>query len=142
MKYFLSSVFSINSLNSSKIGWNISLMVSPRPSVESLFSFLFSYSSLILSSRSFIISILASSTDLSFFSFLLFVAEISCCLSLLDIFSLVFSCFLRQKITEFSLSLLKSSKFYYLDCFYWNFNTLYVKNFLQKISISFIQRNN
>ena len=86
MKVFSSSFSSIKSLNSSSIGWNISLMVSTMPPVESCPSL----ESLIISSTfsiiSFIVAVLASPTDLFFSSVLAYVPVLYCPCSLLDIF--------------------------------------------------------
>lgn len=74
IKDFLPSFSSLKSFNSSNIGWNISLIVSPRPSVESLLSI--GSSKISFTSWSviaFAISILASSLFTFCICYVLFV---------------------------------------------------------------------
>ena len=72
IKGLLSSFSPIKSLNSSNIGWNMFLLVSPKPSVESLSSTRSSKISLICLIILFTMSVLASLTDLSSWDFCFF----------------------------------------------------------------------
>ena len=113
-KYFLSSLLAISSSNRSKIGWKISLILSPILSVSPSLSSHSSTNVLIVSIISFIIVFLVLSTAFSFFRFFVFIYSLFISDSIFDVFLSVFYltdvfCFFRDIILLLGLKLQKTT---------------------------------
>ena len=90
-KYFLSSLLAISSSNRSKIGWKISLILTPILSVSPSLSSHSSTNVLILWIISFIIVFLVLSTAFYFFRFFVFIYSLFISDSIFDVFYLFFT---------------------------------------------------